>query len=39
MREEGSIVGGWKPFWVLTLFVQPVGPVMYFLVGRRRARS
>jgi hypothetical protein len=31
-------VRGRKPLWVLTFFVQPVGPLMYFLIGRRRPR-
>jgi hypothetical protein len=32
-REE---VRGSKPAWVLACFVQPIGPILYFLVGRRR---
>lgn len=34
-RRPGDRVRGPKAAWVLALFVQPVGPVAYFLVGRR----
>ena len=39
VRRPAAQVRGWKPLWVLTFVVQPVGPVMYFLVGRRRPRN
>ena len=29
-------VRGRKLMWALTCFVQPVGPVLYFLLGRKR---
>ena len=32
-------VRGPKPLWALGCFVQPVGPVLYLLVGRRTPRS
>jgi hypothetical protein len=35
-RRPAREVRGWKPVWVLTCFVQPIGPILYFLVGRRR---
>lgn len=38
-RRPRKEVRGWKPAWVLTCFVQPIGPILYFLVGRRRSRS
>jgi hypothetical protein len=38
VRRPSEHVRGWKPLWLLTLLVQPVGPVMYFLVGRRPPR-
>lgn len=38
VRRPAAQVRGWKPLWVLTFFVQPVGPITYFLVGRRRPR-
>ena len=28
-------VRGSKLLWLLALFVQPVGPILYFFVGRR----
>jgi hypothetical protein len=35
-RRPARQVRGWKLLWVLACFVQPAGPVLYFLVGRRR---
>ena len=35
-RRRADEVRGWKPAWVLTFFVQPIGPVLYLLFGRRR---
>lgn len=37
-RRPPKQVRGWKPLWVLTFFVQPIGPILYFLVGRRPPR-
>ena len=37
-RPKGD-VRGWKPLWVLGCVVQPFGPLLYLLVGRRQARS
>jgi hypothetical protein len=34
-RRPAAKVRGWKPLWVVTCLVQPVGPVLYLLVGRR----
>jgi hypothetical protein len=36
VRRPASEVRGWKMVWVLTFAVQPFGPILYFLVGRRR---
>jgi hypothetical protein len=36
VRRRPDEVRGWKLGWVLTFFVQPIGPVLYFLFGRRR---
>jgi hypothetical protein len=36
-RRPTSQVRGYKPLWALTFVVQPVGPIIYFLVGRRSA--
>jgi hypothetical protein len=38
-RRSATEVRGWKPAWVLGFFVQPFGPLLYLLVGRRRSRS
>lgn len=35
-RRPADQVRGRKPMWVPVFFVQPVGPILYFLVGRRR---
>jgi Phospholipase_D-nuclease N-terminal len=35
-RRPANQVRGWKPFWMVAFVVQPIGPVVYFLVGRRR---
>jgi hypothetical protein len=34
-RRPSPQVRGWKPLWLLTFVVQPIGPILYFLVGRR----
>jgi hypothetical protein len=38
VRRPTAQVRGSKSLWVLSFVVQPVGPVTYFLVGRRRPR-
>jgi hypothetical protein len=38
IRRPGVEVRGWKALWAVTFFVQPVGPLMYLRVGRRRSR-
>lgn len=35
-RRPGSAVRGPKPLWLLACLVQPVGPLAYWLLGRRR---
>ncbi len=35
-RRPARRVRGSKLFWVPACFVQPFGPLLYFLVGRRR---
>jgi hypothetical protein len=30
-------VRGWKLFWVVGFFVQPIGSPLYLVVGRRRS--
>ena len=35
-RRPPGAVRGWKVLWMLACFVQPVGPILYLLVGRRR---
>ena len=35
VRRPATDVRGPKPLWLLTFLVQPVGPIAYFLVGRR----
>jgi hypothetical protein len=39
IRRPADEVRGWKPLWVLACFVQPIGPLLYLRVGRRRSRS
>ena len=34
-RRPGGEVRGPKLAWLLAVFVQPVGPIAYFAVGRR----
>jgi hypothetical protein len=34
-RRTASQVRGPKAAWALAVFVQPVGPIAYFAVGRR----
>ena len=36
-RRPRTLVRGPKFVWSLACFVQPVGPIAYLLVGRRRA--
>jgi len=36
-RRPASQVRGAKLVWVLTFFVQPFGPILYFVAGRRPA--
>ena len=36
MRRPASEVRGRKPLWVLGFVVQPIGPLLYLCVGRRR---
>jgi hypothetical protein len=36
LRRPRQEVRGWKLFWVTMSVVQPFGPILYFLVGRRR---
>jgi hypothetical protein len=38
LRRPSDRVRGWKPLWVLMFFVQPIGPPLYFAIGRRRPR-
>ena len=38
-RRPASDVRGRKLMWVLAFVVQPFGPLLYFLVGRRRSPS
>jgi hypothetical protein len=38
-RRPAAQVRGRKSLWVLTFVVQPFGPLLYFLLGRRRASS
>ena len=35
MRRPAGTIRGSKAAWVLAFFVQPVGPMAYFAVGRR----
>ena len=35
-RRPATQVRGPKPLWLLTFVVQPVGPIAYLLLGRRR---
>ncbi len=37
-RPSGNVRGS-KPLWVLGFFVQPIGPLLYFWIGRRPTRS
>jgi len=39
IRRPAREVRGWKPLWFLGCFVQPIGPLLYLRVGRRRSRS
>ena len=38
-RQPSGNVRGWKALWVLGFFVQPIGPLLYLWLGRRRAPS
>lgn len=35
-RRPAAQVRGPKPLWAMGCFVQPVGPVAYLMLGRRR---
>ncbi len=35
-RRPATQVRGPKPLWALGCFVQPVGPIAYLAIGRRR---
>jgi phospholipase D-like protein len=37
IRRPTGEVRGWKLLWFLGFFVQPVGPLLYLRVGRRRS--
>jgi hypothetical protein len=37
-RRPARQVSGGKLLWVLACFVQPIGPVLYLVVGRRQSR-
>jgi hypothetical protein len=39
VRRPAKSVRGPKPLWLLAFFVQPFGPIFYFLVGRRRSHQ
>jgi hypothetical protein len=39
IRRPASDVRGWKPLWALGCVVQPIGPLLYLCVGRRRRIS
>lgn len=36
VRRPANRVRGPKLVWLLAFFVQPMGPILYFLAGRRR---
>jgi hypothetical protein len=36
-RRPRELVRGPKPLWALGCFVQPVGPIAYLALGRRRS--
>ena len=36
-RRPRRQVRGWKPMWLLACVVQPVGPILYLVAGRRRS--
>ena len=38
-RRPSSQVRGFKPLWLMSFVVQPVGPLAYLAVGRRDDRS
>jgi hypothetical protein len=35
VRRPAAQVRGRKVLWLVAMFVQPVGPILYFLYGRR----
>jgi hypothetical protein len=39
VRRHPHQVRGKKSLWALTFIVQPFGPIMYLLVGRRSTRN
>ena len=38
-RRQAAQIRGPKAFWLLTFFVQPVGPLSYFALARRQTRA
>ena len=38
-RRPGVLVRGPKALWVVGCFVQPVGPIAYLAMGRRRSSA
>ena len=38
-RRPGALVRGPKALWVVGCFVQPVGPIAYLAMGRRRSSA
>jgi hypothetical protein len=38
-RRPSASVRGWKPLWLISFVVQPFGPLLYFLAGRRPISS
>lgn len=36
VRRPAGQLRGTKPFWFATLAVQPFGPILYLIAGRRR---
>jgi hypothetical protein len=38
-RRPASQIRGPKPLWLLGCFVQPVGPLAYLALGRRKSQD
>jgi hypothetical protein len=38
-RRPRALVRGPKALWLLSVFVQPIGPIAYLALGRRSVRS